>query len=117
MDLPLARRRARVPSPGKRRGLRSCCCACHRCPEVSLPSAARTASLEARYGLEREVPLLELLDPNFGLIRLVLRFDVPKSTGHDWLPPPEAAAALGLVLRTVYSIIDSADLALTGPAA
>ena len=35
---------------------------------------------------------------------------VPKSTGHDWLSAPEAARALGLTLRTVYSIIDCGDL-------
>ncbi len=35
---------------------------------------------------------------------------MPKSTGDDWLSAPEAAAALGLTLRTVYSIIDAGDL-------
>ncbi len=35
---------------------------------------------------------------------------MPKSTGEDWLSAPETAAALGVTLRTVYSIIDSGEL-------
>ena len=35
---------------------------------------------------------------------------MPKSTGNEWLSAPEAAKALGLTLRTVYSIIDGGDL-------
>ncbi len=35
---------------------------------------------------------------------------VPKSTGENWMGVPEAAEYLGVVIRTVYRLIDTGDI-------